>query len=339
MNASNQQPNTSPAILEEGTHLRDYINVVLRRWKVAVLVFALVFLGVAAKTFLTQPVYEANVTLQVNKQTQGGMLKELGMESDNSLAADIEILRSRSMAEAVARQLHLDWRSAEVSPGLEFRLGQLDVETRIPALVVELTGPGNYRLFDAAGQEIGAAASGEELKAPGLSFALDILAGGKGDSLRLERQPIAAVAAVILDGIRAQEMGKGTNILRLSYQSTNPAQARDVANALAQAYYQQSITSKTREAGKTVNFINNQLVGIKQTLDRTEQDLQEYKVESGMVTLGPEGESLVEKLVNLETKKMELGLRRKRIEFAIDSLQKALSTEQSYNPTLIETVP
>jgi uncharacterized protein involved in exopolysaccharide biosynthesis len=61
--------------LEKEVHLSDYINVVLRRWKIVLLVFLLVFIGVTVTTFLTEPVYEAYATLEVRKAQKAGMMQ------------------------------------------------------------------------------------------------------------------------------------------------------------------------------------------------------------------------------------------------------------------------
>lgn len=332
-------PQHPPSVPEEGAHLLDYVNVALRRWKVALLVLVLVFGGVALKTFLTRPVYEAAVTLEVKKGSKGGMLQGLGMESDNSLVADIEILRSRSMAEQVVRLLGLDWQAAEVPDGLALAVRQLQLPGEITACTLELTGADAFRLSTPQGELLAAGRSGEALEQGELRLQLELSGGRSGDRLRLERLPLHEVAGGLMGGIRAAEMGKGTNILRLSYQDTDPARARDIANALAQAYQGQSVSSKTREAGKTVDFINQQLSGLKSTLDQTEQDLQEYKVQSGLVTLGPEGGSLIQKMVSLEQQKADLGLRRKRLEYAVDEVRRALRQGHSYNPTVIDSIP
>lgn len=333
-----QQQNPQP-VPEEGAHLLDYVNVVLRRWKIALLVLLLVFGAVTLKTFMTRPIYEAAVTLEVKKSSKGGMLKDLGMESDNSLVADIEILRSRSMAAQVVRLLGLDWQAAEVPDGLTLAVRQLQLPPETTACILELTAADAFRLSTPQGELIAAARSGEALEQDELRLQLEVRGGRTGDRLRLERLPLHEVAGGLMGGIRAVEMGKGTNILRLSYQDTDPVRARDIANALAQAYQGQSVGSKTREAGKTVDFINQQLAGLKSSLDQTEQDLQEYKVQSGLVTLGPEGGSLIQKLVTLEQQKADLGLKRKRLEYAVDEVRRALRDGQSYNPTVIDSVP
>lgn len=248
---------------EKEVHLSDYLNILLRRWKIAVLVFALVFIGTALYTFLATPVYEAYATLQVRKPSQGNVMKELGVATEESLSTEIEVLQSHSLAERVARLLN----------------------------------------------------------------------SAKPES---ERQPVEELVGAIKQSVRVVEMGKGSNMLRVSSQSADPARARDVVNLLIEAYLESNVAGKTREAGKTVDFIGEQLGGLKENLDKSEQELQEYKVQTGLTTLGPEGGSLVGKVVGLEQQKTELNLKRQRVEYAIETLQQALRKGTPFTPPVIE---
>jgi tyrosine-protein kinase Etk/Wzc len=326
-------------ISEEGVHLLDYVNVVLRRWKIALLVFVLVAGGVAVKTYLTRPVYEAYATLEVRKNPKGGMLKGLLIEEDNSLAADIELLSSRSMAEEVVRRLHLDWHVVDPPEGIKVTVKELKLPWEAHSFILELTASDAYRLLTPGGETAVAGKSGELVVAGNARLQLEVEGGRAGDRLRLERLPLHQVAGEVIRDIRAVEAGRGTNILRLSFQSTDPARARDIVNTLAQVYRDQSVAAKTREAGKTVDFINNQLDSLKTTLDQTEQALQEYKIESGLATLGPEGTSLVEKLVGLEQQKADLTLARKRLELAVRTVRQAMRDGQAVNLPRTEGVP
>ena len=161
--------------LEKEAHLTDYINVVLRRWKLVLIIFAVVFVGIAVKTFLTQPVYEAFATLEVRKPQQGGMLKELGVESDDKMSTEIEILKSRSLAEKVAQRLNLDWQVTESSEQLNVEFGEFAIDSALPGLVISLTDPLNYRVADLSGRQLGTGRSGVPLRLPAVT------AGEQGD--------------------------------------------------------------------------------------------------------------------------------------------------------------
>ncbi len=326
---------------EEGTHLRDYFKIVLRRWKIALAVFLVVFLGAAASNFYTKPIYQATVTLEVKVRAQGGMLKDIGVSAENSvLATEMEILRSRSLGEAVAKDLNLIWEPSEKTGNFGGHLRRFGVDSNLETLTIELTGGKSFRVLDGDAQVIGTGESGEPFSADGVSLVLDIYDGRSGERLQLIRRSLSEASGKIMGNVQIVEVGKGTNILRLSYQDANPVRARDIVNALAAVYQRQSVSSNTQEAAKTVEFINQQLAGLKGKLDQTEQDLQEYKVHSGLVTLGPEGGTLVGKLVSLEQKRNELGLRRKRFELAIDEAKRALTGGiKDYSPAAIDGVP
>ena len=88
-------------------HLTDYINVIMSRRKIFLLAFLTVFLGVALYTYTVKPVYEAFATLQVQtpRGGRGDLLAEWGGAAQNPVDTEIEIIKSRTMAEQVILRL------------------------------------------------------------------------------------------------------------------------------------------------------------------------------------------------------------------------------------------
>lgn len=101
-------PFSPPPQQPEEVHLTDYLNVIMSRRKIFLLVFLTVFFGVALYTFTVKPVFEAFATLQVQTQRggRGDLLAELGGTAQNPVDTEIEIIKSRSMAEQVILRLH-----------------------------------------------------------------------------------------------------------------------------------------------------------------------------------------------------------------------------------------
>jgi tyrosine-protein kinase Etk/Wzc len=90
-------------------HLQDYLNILLHRRKAFILAFSLIFFSVAAYTFLMKPVYEATATLRLREEKgKLSALEELTIGSTSPVNAEIEILKSRTISEKVARRLHLN---------------------------------------------------------------------------------------------------------------------------------------------------------------------------------------------------------------------------------------
>jgi len=117
------QPPPPPQQYEiEEVHLSDYLNVLLRRKRIFLLAFLVIFLGVAFHTFTTQPIYEASAILYVKgeKPGMGGLMGDMAMfNTASQVDTEIEILKSRTNAEEVVKRLHLNWGSptrARASP-------------------------------------------------------------------------------------------------------------------------------------------------------------------------------------------------------------------------------
>jgi tyrosine-protein kinase Etk/Wzc len=326
-----------PQDSDGGPDFHFYVNVLLRRWKLALVIALVVVVGTVVKTFMTVPIYQSSAVLQVKKKQENNLLKEMGMKEDTSLTSDMQILYSYSMAESVAHYLNLDWVVAEEPSGLSLHIRSISNDSSISSLVVKTTGSGVYKLFDTEGNLLGQGHSGELLDLGKLKLLIDIKGSGEGSFL-LKKGSLYQVATRIKNNIRASEGSRGTNILRLEYQDNDPERARDVVSGYIAMYQQQNIDSKTEEARQAVEFIEKQLNDLKFTLDKTEQDLQEFKVESGLVTLGPEGDNLVSQLVSLEQQQANLSLERKRLVYAIDDVTTALAKDRSCNPLVIERI-
>ena len=54
-----------PVQYEKEVHLLDYLYVIQRRWRIALIVFLLIFCGVTRWTFMQTPIYQAGVTLRI----------------------------------------------------------------------------------------------------------------------------------------------------------------------------------------------------------------------------------------------------------------------------------
>jgi tyrosine-protein kinase Etk/Wzc len=228
-----------PVSYEKEVHLLDYLHVLQRRWRIAVIIFLLIFFGVAVKTFLQTPIYQASVILRVGAKPEAASeILERARPGYFSIDSELQILQSYAVAERAARHL---------------------------------------------------------------AYAGDVM-------------------SIVTSGVGVSEMGKETSLIRLSVEKPDPAVARDVANALADAYAEQNRASKAQEATMMLGFIDTQLASMGDDLDRSEQSLQEYRIRTGLERLSPEGASLIDAAVNLEKQRADLSLRHQRIAGFIGAL-------------------
>src|SRR5262245_56568489 len=97
---------------DNAPHLRDYINVMLRRRRLVLCIIALTVLGGLCVTIFTIPVYQAVATLRVQAPASGGqgggytadpLGEAFGMRRVMELDTELQILQSRILAEEVVR--------------------------------------------------------------------------------------------------------------------------------------------------------------------------------------------------------------------------------------------
>ena len=84
---------------EKEAHLLDYLHVVLRRWKIALVVFLLVFAVVTIKTFIETPIYQATATLRIGlKPDTSQEVLEKRKERYYSMESELQVLSSFKVA-------------------------------------------------------------------------------------------------------------------------------------------------------------------------------------------------------------------------------------------------
>jgi len=327
---------------EEEVHLFDYVNVIVRRRKIFMLAFAIVFFGVALVTFTMKPVYEASATLNIkDDKAKSGVLGELSLLAENNpIDAEIEIIKSRTNAEQVVKQLHLDWQVSDQSDGLSLKILEFTAPDRKIDCRIELIGKDSYQVYDSDDNIIGSSKAGRLMQGKGgVSLLLTDLSGSVGDNCRLNLIPFNSRVENLGRAIKAVEVGKKTNVVRISYADTDPVRARDVVNSLVQAYLDKTIAFKTQEASSTVDFVEDQLKGVRRDLDKAEADLQKYKSTSGMVNLDSEAESLISKFSDTEKERAAVNLQKKQVEFALSSLKEAARKGTAYSPAAMLADP
>ena len=337
-----QQPTMRPTLAEE-VHLSDYANVLLRRRRTFIIAFLAVFIGVALYTFVMTPVYEATSTLLVkdDKSPKGGVLGELSLLSSNSpIDAEIEILKSRTIAENVVRRLHLDWSIKPESKTTLCRILEFSSTDAEPSYQLRLNDNTSYTLTDENGGELAKGVIGKLLQTATVSLLVAEFKGNPGDVCNVTISPFNEVVSGLRSATKVSELGKKTNIIRITYQDKNPLRAREVVNSLVQAYLDQTVAFKSEEASRTVGFVEEQLKNVRSELDSSEKDLQGYKSSSGVVKLDSEAEELIKKISDVERDRAAISMQKRQLEFALTALKEAGRKKLIYTPasTLDPTV-
>ena len=329
--------------------LRDLLRALRSGLWVVLLGAALgVALG-AAYLFVKEPTYSANIVVRVEPSTPSlprldniaAALGELPSESE------MEILRSRSLLEAVVVQLGLEIdarpRRAPVvgaalarrhrGPGLaappldldryawggeRIRVQRLDVSDELRDVYLPLTalGEGRYAV------ELGPGA-----RAEGRVGKLLVALGGGGRIelfvAELEARPNTGflvrkrTRADVVDGLLRRlsvaERGKKTGILVAGLEGSDPQRVAAVVDALANAYVRQNVEHRSAEASKTLAFLEAQLPSLKERVTTAEAALNAYQQRHGVVDLPQETQSALARSAEVQKELSAVELERAEI--------------------------
>ncbi|MCB9478707.1 MAG: polysaccharide biosynthesis tyrosine autokinase [Deltaproteobacteria bacterium] len=287
----------------EDVHISDYLRVLFRRRYVALLSFLTVFVSVAIHTFLATPIYEAYGTIQIKDQSKKSLLSELvDLSQTNPVAAEIEILKSRSLAEEVVRQLKLDTivNGFPYQPGWDFTDVQVGRALKGAVFTVTLTdSDGNYRVTNKDG-EIGRGklnepfVSSDTSEKNRVSFLFTGTDATAGTWFRFQQQRFRAAVLNVLNRLNVQQVGDKTQILRIYFRHPKPQVAREVVNAIINTYTRRNIDENAREARETLKFIEGQRELVQSKLSESEGNLRDYKAEHGIMSLSEEATTVIQ---------------------------------------------
>jgi capsular exopolysaccharide synthesis family protein len=180
----------------------------------------------------------------------------------------------------------------------------------------------------------------EELTRPA-----DVLSPGSAPPPTETAMPATASADSLptvgqIAGGRTVSIPRDTRLVNIGFQSTDPALSARVANALARAYLQQSITFRSKMTDDASSWLTKQVSEQRALVDASEGALQQYRQEHGADALirdelgGQQQNVVVQKLGELQAAETEARNRTVEKQSAYKQLQAAQASR-----TPLDTIP
>ncbi|MGH8109410.1 MAG: GumC family protein [Arenimonas sp.] len=231
---------------EDNIDLLSYWHILLKRRWTVLGVLAIVFLTSLVGTLLTTPIYRATSILQIDRQTIQVMNNVQGvMPAEDSYADDFyqtqyELLKSRALAQRVVAQLGL------------VESGQL-----------EKMQPGSpwQKLMGLFGRDTD---SSQAQVHPS-----NALPGS--DKAAKEN----ALAGAFAGGVNIEPI-RNSRLVRINYDSPDPAFSQSAANAIAESYIASNLEHKAGSTTYAKGYLEDRLKELKIKLEDSERKLVEF---------------------------------------------------------------
>ena len=322
----------------QGLHLKDYLNVVLRRKKLVLILFFAVFLGVNAHFLRQTPVYQAVTTLQSENDKslimdRPGYFENMWAD-ERWMNTQLKNIKSRTLSENVVRNLGLQLQERTEKRAFEVILnrwlGGKKKEFRIlPGKIEEKAATGKYTgvfgenpkftLRDPDGSLLGTGEIGTPFQGEGFSFTLE----GKGEpgkTFAFSIQPFNSVVAAHQGCVSVTPVRTSTHII-VTVRWGDGENARRIADATVEEYRKSIVAKKTRETSQVLAFIEEQLERTEKELLVAEENLKTFRMDSKLVDLNSELKTSMEKIAGVEKEYRSLTNLRQQAEIILTRLK------------------
>ncbi|QHS63111.1 GumC family protein [Chitinophaga agri] len=247
------------------------------------------------------PLYKISSSLLIKEDTRPvessiiEMMDPLGRgkKVDN----EIEILKSRTIAKTVVRNLNLYgevFEKGRIRDISMYKTGPVQFEFLDPDLIDPNEGTIVPLKYDYAGKKVSLDDQtyplndtvhtkwGRMIIKPVPGYNPN---GEHGEGYYLKVSGDRALAGVFLSNLKIAPATKTANVLRLEYVDAVPKRGMDMLNELMKAYDAASIDDKNKTASKTMAFVEERLRIITAELSQVEGKIQEYKTNEGIVDI------------------------------------------------------
>jgi succinoglycan biosynthesis transport protein ExoP len=328
-----------PEVSEEFQSIEDasepraikFRSVIRRHLLMIGVCIGLAALAAGAVTFRTTPVYQAMASIRIDEKSgAAAALGALTTSGSSGMATELEMLRSRQLAEEVADSVSYRLRILEPRTAPRSAIfANVAVSRTAPAGRHRLVGipHGQFVLLDdlpgAAAGTTGdtlarAVEVGERVQAGGLTFKL-ATAATQYPTIVIDIVPFERAVDSLERVLQVSRRSRDADIVEVSVRDPDPAYARDVANTVVRRFIEGGLGARQLKARSTVSFLREQLERVGKQLAGTSQAVGEFRQRQHIVNLPAEASSGVTRRAELQAERNSLESERR----ALDNLFRA----------------
>ena len=254
---------------------------------------------------------QSSLLIKNDHSNQGGQEQQFDqilMGGNNvNLKNEIEILKSRPIITRVARDLGLETfcynngkvRSSLLYPDKPFDLLIYNLADSAKGFDYNMTVLDDSRFL--LGQDKTPVNFGQIIVIDGNRFAL---IRNKGISLHIYSRPnfefgwtpLPGVAASVIGALSITQLNDQSTILSLSYETENPTLGENVLNTVMNVYDTLIVEDKRRTTSNTLQFINDRLFELSDTLKGVQGVLKSFIVENQAFDIEDQSKSYLDKM-------------------------------------------
>lgn len=265
---------------EDENPIKQYLNVILRRKNIIILVFLVCLPFALIKAFSGTPVYKATAKLMIKKNYDPAFISRFQFAYDPYfLKTQTQLIKSSKVAEKVVEALNLDETYNRY------------FEEQKPSSSILITVFNWFQnIFSTRQTPPGEDSVNPEMATPGKSNVTD--------PAQTEKK-IMSLVNKIRGGISVEGDLEQGNIVTVSFTSTSPAFAATIVNTVASAYRQFLMEMKMEATSQTLEWMKSNADSEREKLEASERKLREYKKQHDIYTVDDQEAIFPEKIAQI----------------------------------------
>ncbi len=294
----------------------------------------------------TLPVYETSITVLINEADDrprvdnSALLQGLGLPGGmQNLENQMMILNSRDLTkrnlETLAFEVDFYYKTLRnnlpIYPDIPVKIFPKDMIPLPRDIEFSMTYLGDNRFTLESTSEYypfyASASFGDSIICPGGKFYIECWNEGafyrdKDQQIFFTIYSTNRLVNYYSSRLNVERLSREGTILRISMRGTNPAKDADFLNKHIEGFQAISLEKKNTEASRRIQFIDNQLIGISDSLSSTENRLQQFRSSHRVMDLSAQGQSIVAQVTVLENERARLNLEANYYDYLADYLNR-----------------
>ena len=328
------------------------LSLVVKNWYYLVAGIIVALLGARFYIGHTLPMYMSSVKILIhqsdNRTTNANeeLLRGLGLPGGmGNLDNQIMILTSRALTEKALKELPFEIEyyhrtiknRLPVYPEIPVKILSDGSEIPLPRdteFSIQYLGNNKFQLESESEFYVlsKSASFGQNIEIPGGSFRIECRNEEWMNNNKEQKLFFVIYNPVWLTGnfnsrINVTQPSRTGSVLEVSIQGTNNRKNVDFLNKLAEVFLAVSLDKKNIEAVRRIQFIDDQLIGISDSLSITENKLQQFRSSNRVMDLSAQGQAIIQQVTILENERARLNLESNYYDYLADYLAKDVTGE------------
>ncbi len=347
---------------EEGVDFKKIIYLLFRQWYWLALFGTIGLIGAFVYTKFTKPVYLSSTTVLVPEKSKGLDMKELfkstGMMDDNNIYNQIEIIKSYYTINQTL--LNLNWRTSWHKKNMFiwegiYKQEPFDVQetpnfvnTKGVTIYITPKSGDNYsikangEIYQNNVKRIVKFESSGTFGQPFVNKYFNFTLLKKINDFEERNEDYSFVFNdlndVVVSYIKRLEVilkDKKGDVIVCSIQSEEPERDIEFLNELVRVYTEGKMDFKNEADRRSLDFINNQLSGISDSLNTASTKFSNFRSQNNIIDLGAQGKAVMDNLTVIESERAKSQMQLDYFQDLLKYLNSATDLKQMVSPSVV----